>query len=161
LEPTNVPTNVPTVTPEPTLVPTPHPTITQAPPTDTPTPTIEPTNTPTPTPTATEAPSGYTIDYDFSKNAQSGDFSITVNGISVVSVTSVSSGQITVPENANIFTSVGAGASSQLIASVSLIIYNAGTEIYNDVAEGTPFAGDSYNYTATGNGTISASSSEY
>jgi hypothetical protein len=76
-------------------------------------------------------------------------------------VTSTSSGQITVPENAAVGTSVSAGASSQLIAQASLIIYNAGTEIYNDVAEGTPSAGDSYNYTATGNGTISATAYEY
>jgi hypothetical protein len=76
-------------------------------------------------------------------------------------VTSNSSGQITVPENASIFTSVGAGASSSLIAQASLIIYNAETEIYNDVAEGTPFAGLSHNYTATGNGSISALAYEY
>jgi hypothetical protein len=76
-------------------------------------------------------------------------------------VSSNSSGQITVPENAAIGVSVSAGASSQLIAQASLIIYDAETEIYNDVAEGTPFAGLSHNYTATGNGSISASASEY
>jgi hypothetical protein len=123
--------------------------------------TAAPTTSTTTTTTTTEAPSGYTIDYDFQQSAQSGEFTITVNGSVPVSVTSNSSGQITVPENAAIGVSVSAGAQSPLIAQASLIIYDAGTEIYNNVQEGYPFASNLYNYTATGNGTISALAYEY
>jgi hypothetical protein len=122
-----------------------------------PTPTPVPTSTPTPTP----APTTYTIDYDFSQNAESGDFSITVNGSVPVSVTSTSSGQITVPIGAAIGVSVGAGANSPLVAQAGVVIYDAGTKIYDNVQEGTPFAGLMHNYTATGNGTISATASFY
>jgi hypothetical protein len=121
-----------------------------------------PDTTPTATPTPTvEAPVGFTIDYDFGQSAQSGDFSITVNGSVPVSVTSTSSGQITVPENAAIGVSVGANTTSPLIAQADLTIYNAGTLEYTNSQQGTPGAGLLHNYTATGNGTISASSTEF
>jgi len=76
-------------------------------------------------------------------------------------VTSNSSGQITVPENSAIGVSVSAGATSPLIAQADLIITDAGTQIYNNSQQGTPFAGLLHNYTATGNGTISAQASEF
>jgi hypothetical protein len=106
-------------------------------------------------------PVGFTIDYDFGQYAQSGEFSITVNGSVPVYVSSNSSGQITVPVNAAIGVSVSAGATSPLIAQADLIITDAGTQIYNDSQQGTPFAGLLHNYTATGNGTISAQASEF
>jgi hypothetical protein len=76
-------------------------------------------------------------------------------------VTSNSSGQLIVPENAAIGVSVSAGAQSPLIAQAGLIIYDAGTKIYDNVQEGIPFASNLHNYTATGNGTISANAYEY
>jgi hypothetical protein len=106
-------------------------------------------------------PTTYTIDYDFSQFAQSGEFSITVNGNVPVYATSTTSGQITVPQNAAIGVSVSAGATSPLIAQATLLIYNAGNLEYSNSTEGVPFAGLLHNYTATGNGTISASSSEF
>jgi hypothetical protein len=76
-------------------------------------------------------------------------------------VTSTTSGQLTVPPGAAIGVSVSAGATSPLIAQADLIIYNAGTLEYSNSQQGTPFASLLHNYTATGNGTISASSSEF
>jgi hypothetical protein len=134
----------PTPTPTPTL----HPTITAPPPaTDTPTPTPEPT--------------GYTIDYDFQQGAQSGEFTITVGGIVVVNTTITNSGQITVVPGASINTSVGAGAQSPLTAQADLLINDNGTQIYNNSQQGYPFAGNNHTYTATGNGTISATAYEF
>jgi hypothetical protein len=150
------PTRTPSATPPVSVTPAVSPTRTPSA-----TPPVSPTPAVSSTPSSTPAPSTYTIDYDFGQYAQSGDFSITVNGSTPVYATSTTSGQITVPIDAAIGVSVSAGATSPLIAQTSLIITNAGTEIYNDVAEGTPFASDSHNYTATGNGTISASASEY
>jgi hypothetical protein len=76
-------------------------------------------------------------------------------------VSSNSSGQITVPISAAVGTSVSAGAQSQLIAQARLIIYDAGTKIYDNGQEGYPYASNLYNYTATGNGSINASAYEY
>jgi len=106
-------------------------------------------------------PSTYTIDYDFAQYAQSGQFTITVNGITEASAISTTSGQITVPQNASIGVSVSAGAESGLIAEATLLIYNAGNLQYSDNAEGVPFASSSHSYTATGNGTISAAAYEF
>jgi hypothetical protein len=78
-----------------------------------------------------------------------------------VYATGNNSGTITVPENATISTVVGAGASTFLIAQADLIIYDNGTQIYNNSQQGVPTAGNSHSYTATGNGTIDASSSEF
>jgi hypothetical protein len=119
------------------------------------------TEAPTTTTTTTEAPSEYTIDWGFQQSATSGDFSISVNGITVVSVTSNNSGQITVPANATITANVGAGAQSALIAQADLIINNDGTQIYNHSTQGDPFAAETYTYTATGNGTIDATAYEF
>ena len=93
--------------------------------------------------------------------SQSGDFSISVNGIGVVSVTSSNSGNIQVPIGASISTSVNAGASSQLIAQAALFITDNGTTIYNEDTQGSPFAGESHSYTASGDGTIDATASEF
>jgi hypothetical protein len=93
--------------------------------------------------------------------AQSGDFSISVNGIGVVSVTSTNSGNIQVPIGATISTSVGAGASSQLIAQADLFITDNGTTIYNENTQGSPFAGESHTYTASGDGSISGTAYEF
>jgi hypothetical protein len=122
------------------------------------TPAVSPSVTPTLTPSVSTsaAPSTYTIDYDFQQGADSGQFTITVNGSTVVNVTTNSSGQITVPVSAAIGTSAYAATTSPLIAEAGLIIYDAGTEIYNNSEQGTPSASDLHNYTATGNGTISA-----
>ena len=134
-------------------------TTTEAPPSETTTTTTEaPATTTT---TTTEAPSTYTIDWDFQQSAQSGDFSITVNGVAAVSVTSNNSGQITVPPNATISTSVGAGAQSMLIAQADLIVINDGDNLYNHSTQGYPFAGETYTFTAVGNGTISAIAYEF
>jgi hypothetical protein len=119
------------------------------------------TEAPGTTTTTTEAPSEYTIDWGFQQSANSGDFSISVNGSTVVSVTSTNSGQITVPANATITANVGAGAQSMLIAQADLIINNDGTQIYNHSTQGYPFAGETYTYTATGNGTIDATAYEF
>jgi hypothetical protein len=104
---------------------------------------------------------GYSIGWQFSKQAQSGDFSISVNSVVVVSVTSSSSGNIEVPINASIATSVGAGASSQQNAQAALFIIDNGTTIYNEDTIGSPFAGESYSYTASGDGSIDATASEF
>jgi hypothetical protein len=58
-------------------------------------------------------------------------------------------------------TVLSGGATSPLIAQATLLIYNAGNLEYSNSTEGVPFAGLLHNYTATGNGTISASSSEF
>ena len=131
---------VATATPTPapatsTPLPTETPTETPIPATSTPLPTETPTETPVPAPaTPTPAPTTYTIDYDFQQGAQSGDFSITVNGNTPVYVTSNSSGQITVPIGAAIGVSVGAGANSPLIAQAGLVIYDAGTKIATTIS---------------------------
>ena len=90
----------------------------------------------------------------------SGDFFIIV-GVAAVSVTSNNSGQITVPPNATISTSVGAGAQSMLIAQADLIVINDGDNLYNHSTQGYPFAGETYTFTAVGNGTISAIAYEF
>jgi hypothetical protein len=125
-----------------------------------------PGTTPTPTPTLTATPTltttpGFTIDWGFQQGAQSGDFSISVNGTTVISRTSTDSGQILVASGDTITTNVGAGATNPLIAQADLLIYNAGTLIYNNSQTGQPTAGNTYTYTVAGNGTIDASASEF
>ena len=48
-----------------------------------------------------------------------------------------------------------------LIAQADLIITNSGTQIYNHSTQGYPSAGETYTYTATGNGTIDALAYEF
>ena len=142
----------------PTATPTPTPTSTPVPPTATPPP---PTSTPVP-PTPTPEPTVYTIDWSFTQGAETGEFTITVDSIAVVSVTSNGGGQITVAPGASIVTSVSAGAQSALIAQADLVVNDNGTTLYNESSQGDPFAGESYGaYTATGNGSITASSYEF
>jgi hypothetical protein len=119
------------------------------------------TTTTTSTTTTTTTAAFYSIGWQFSKQSQSGDFSISVNGIGVVSVTSSNSGNIEVPIGASISTSVGAGASSQLIAQADLIVTDNGITIYNESTQGFPSAGESYSYTASGDGSIDATASEF
>jgi hypothetical protein len=119
------------------------------------------TTTTTSTTTTTTTADFYSIGWQFSKQAQSGDFSISVNSVVVVSVTSSSSGNIEVPIDASIATSVGAGASSQQNAQAALFIIDNGTIIYNEDTIGSPSAGESYSYTASGDGSIDATASEF
>jgi hypothetical protein len=120
------------------------------------------TTTSTTTTTTTEAPSGYTIDWSFTQGAQSGEFTITVDSIAVVSVTSNNSGQITVAPGASIITGVSAGAQSPQIAEAGLEVNDNGTTLYTNYSQGYPFAGESYGpYNVSGNGYIIASSYEF
>jgi hypothetical protein len=120
------------------------------------TPAVSPSVTPTLTPSVSTSPppSTYTIDWSFSQLAQSGEFSINVDSVPVVYATSSNSGQITVSPGAYIITSVSAGASSGLIADAGLTVNDNGTTVYNNNTQGSPFAGETYSYNATGNGSI-------
>ena len=136
--------------------PTPTPSQT---PSNTPPNTPCPSTSPTPTPTI---PAGYTIDWGFSQNASSGDFSILVNGIQVVYTTVSNGGQITVPPGAYVQTGVGAGAQSSLTAQADLLVTDGATTLYNNSSQGYPNAGESFGpYYPSDNGTISATSYEF
>jgi len=127
-------------------------------PTPTQTPSVTPTNTQTPTPSLV----GYSIDWSFSQGAQSGDFTITVNGSVVVSRTTTDSGTITVSPGDYVSTSVGAGAQNPLIAEACLTVNDGGSVLYNNCSQGYPFAGESYGpYVPFDNGSIQASSYEF
>ena len=116
----------------------------------------------TSTTTTTTTTAGYTIDWSFTQGAQSGEFTITVDSIAVVSVTSNNSGQITVAPGASIITGVSAGAQSPLIAEAGLEVNDNGTTLYTNYSQGYPFAGESYGpYSVSGNGYIIASSYEF
>jgi hypothetical protein len=93
--------------------------------------------------------------------AQSGEFSINVDSVPVVYATSSNSGQITVSPGAYIITSVSAGASSLLIADAALSVNDNGTTVYNNNTQGYPFAGETYSYNATGNGSIAGTAYEF
>ena len=147
-----------TTTSTTTTTTTPPPTTTTSTTTTT---TTAATTTTTSTTTTTTTAAFYSIDWGFSLQAQSGDFSISVNGNQVVSVTSSNSGNIQVPIGASISTSVGAGASSQLIAQADLFIIDNGTTIYNENTQGFPFAVESHSYTASGDGSISGTAYEF
>jgi hypothetical protein len=152
----------PTTTSTTTTTTTPPPTTTTTTTTSTTTTTTTAaTTTTTSTTTTTTTADFYSIGWQFSKQAQSGDFSISVNSVVVVSVTSSSSGNIEVPIGASISTSVGAGASSQQNAQAALFIIDNGTTIYNEDTIGSPSAGESYSYTASGDGSIDATASEF
>jgi hypothetical protein len=104
----------------------------------------------------------YSIDWGFSQDAQSGDFSISVNGSVVVSTTTTNSGTITVSPGDYVSTSVGAGAQSPLTAEACLTVNDGATTLYNNCTQGYPFAGESYGpYYPSGNGSIYASSYEF
>jgi hypothetical protein len=155
-------TTTTTTTSTTTTTTTPPPTTTTTTTTSTTTTTTtEATTTTTSTTTTTTTADFYSIGWQFSKQSQSGDFSISVNSVVVVSVTSSSSGNIEVPINASIATSVGAGASSQQNAQAALFIIDNGTIIYNEDTIGSPSAGESYSYTASGDGSIDATASEF
>jgi hypothetical protein len=106
--------------------------------------------------------SGYTIDWNFSQGAQSGNFSISVNSIQVVYTTFNNGGQIIVSPGDYVYVSVGAGAQSPLIAQADLTVFDNGTIIYNNSSQGYPFAGESYGpYYPSGNGTIYGTAYEF
>jgi hypothetical protein len=106
--------------------------------------------------------SGYTIDWSFSQGAQSGNFSISVNGIQVVYTTVGNSGQIVVSPGDYVSAVVGAGAQSPLIAQADLTVTDNGTTIYTNSSQGYPFAGESYGpYYPSGNGAIYGTSYEF
>lgn len=108
------------------------------------------------------APTGYIIDWSFSQGAQSGDFSILVDGVQVVYTTVTNSGQITVPSGSYVGTSVGAGAQSLLTAEACLTVTDGITTLYNNCSQGYPSAGESYSfYYPSDNGTITATSYEF
>ena len=152
---TLTPTNTQTSTSTRTLTPTPTSTSTS---TQTVTPTSTSTQTVTPTPTFT----GYTIDWSFGQGAQSGNFTITVNGSAVVSTSTTNSGQIVVSPGDYVSTSVSAGAQSPLIAQADLTVIDNGTTLYNNSSQGIPFASESYSpYYPSGDGSITASSYEF
>jgi hypothetical protein len=111
------------------------------------TPPGTPPVTPSVTPPATPEPTSYFISWAFQQSAQSGECSISVNGVQVVYATSTNSGTLTIAIGDYVSVSVGAGASSFLIAQADLLIYDGASEIYN--------------VTPTANGTIDASAYEF
>ena len=127
-----------------------------------PTTTTTTTTTTTSTTTTTTTVASYTIDYNFSQFAQSGEFIITVNGSTAVYTLSSISGQITVSPGDYIAVSVSAGASSFLIAQADLTVVDNGTTLYNNSSQGVPFAYENFGpYYPSGNGSISAAASEF
>jgi hypothetical protein len=132
---------------------------------NTPTTTTSTTTTTTAAPTTTTTTTtaaSYTIQWSFSQNANSGNFSISVNSIQVVSVTSTGSGTISISPGDYVETAVGAGASSFLIAQADLLVQDNFITLYNNSTQGYPFAAESFGpYYPSGDGNIDATASEF
>lgn len=104
----------------------------------------------------------YSIGWSFSQGASSGDFSISVNGSTVVSTTTSNSGTINVSPGDYVSVGVSSGAQSPLLSEACLTVNEGATTLYDNCTQGYPFAGESYGpYYPSDNGSIQASSYEF
>ena len=116
----------------------------------------------TPSLSTSPEPTTYSIEWSFSQGADSGDFSISVNGTEVVYRTSNDSGTLIIAIGASVNTGVSAGAQSPLTAQADLTVIDNGTTLYNHFEQGYPVAADFYGpYTPSGNGSIVAAAYEF